>query len=417
MSTSDLSTLLQEDVIATMNQTVVPLSEVEPPEQPLESILQGTLPWEVTTNPKIMIVDDEPVVLKVVQKHLASEGYKNFITTSEPTRAVEIIHSEQPDVLLLDIMMPKVSGLQILAKVRAENQFIDLPIIILTAAADQETKLKALQLGATDFLGKPVDFVELVARVRNTLAAKAHHDHLKRYTWGLELELPIQATELAGSRLEVIHCLARAVEDYHTETGKHVVRVGRCCGIIALQLGLNEGTVTTIEHAAPLHDIGKIGIPRLTPFESYTLASAEFDVLRQNDSDDQEAFGSIPEEQRAAIRSHTEIGARILGRGISPLLTVASRIALTHHEKWDGSGYPLGLAGEDIPIEGRIAGVADVFDFLSSKIILNPPLPLQECIAIMEAGRGNRFDPAVLDAFLRRQHEIVNVQVEYTDVG
>jgi len=415
MSTSDLSTLLQEDVVSLVDEEAAPLSEVAAPGLPIEAILQGTLPWEVTTNPKIMIVDDEPVVLKVVQKHLASEGYKNFITTSEPVEAVDIIHGEQPDVLLLDIMMPKVSGLEILEKVRAYKQFVDLPIIILTAASDQETKMKALELGATDFLGKPVDFVELVSRVRNTLVVKAYHDHLKRYAWGLELEVPMQAAELAGSRQEVIHCLARAVEEYHNETGSHVVRVGRCAGLIGAQLGLSERAVTTIEHAAPLHDIGKIGLPHSTPFESYKLALAEFDVLRRGDSCDDGPFDGISDEQLCVVRSHAEIGARILARGASLLLKVAARIALTHHERWDGTGYPLGLAGEEIPIEGRIVSVADAFDVLSGTLVSSPPLPPKERLATMEGGRGSLFDPTVLDAFFRCKHDALNAPPGYND--
>ena len=417
MSTSDLSTLLQEDVISMVNQAVVPLSEVEAPDLPVESILQGTLPWDVITNPRIMIVDDEPVVIKVVRKHLANEGYEKFVTTSEPTQAIEIIHNERPDVLLLDVMMPKMSGLEILEQVRVSKQFVDLPVIILTASSDQDTKLKALELGATDFLGKPVDFVELATRVRNTLTMKSHHDHLKRYTWGLELEIPMQATELTGSRLEVIYCLARAVEDYHNETGNHVMRVGRYAGIIAAGLGLNPNTITAIEHAAPLHDVGKIGTPRSTPFDAYKLAVAEFDVLRARAPDDQKTIDAIPDQQRSAVRSHTEIGARILSRGISPLLKIAARIALAHHEKWDGTGYPLGLAGEDVPIEARIAGVADTFDVLSSKLIYNPPLPLEECLTTMEAGRGSLFDPNVLNAFFRCQQDIMKTRVEHADVA
>lgn len=385
--------LLQDDVVSAVDEAASPLSEVAAPDLPVESILRGTLPADVTTNPKILIVDDEPVVIKVVRKHLAGEGYNRFVTTSEPGQAMDIIRAERPDLILLDITMPKVSGLEVLERVRADKESKDLPVIILTASSDRDTKVRALELGATDFLEKPVDFTELLTRVRNTLAAKAHYDHLKRYVWGLELEVPMKATELVASRLEVIHCLARAAEECAGATGNHVVRVGRYSAILATELGLKEDTVTAIEHSAPLHDLGMIGFPDCTPLEAHRFTIAEIEMLRRSISGQTSPSKRPAAEQGGTITSHTAIGARLLNRGNTPLLKIAARIALSHHESWDGTGYPIGLAGNDIPLEGRIVRVTDTFDVLSSTLVYNAPIPLDECLAIMEAGRGGPFDP------------------------
>ncbi len=413
MSASELLTLLQQDVVEVVEQEAEPLFTAEAPDLPIESILHGTSPWEVTTDPRIMIVDDEPVVLKVVQKHLATEGYKTFITTSEPAQAMEIIRNERPDLVLLDVMMPKVSGLEVLDCIRADKESRDLPVIILTASTDRETRLRALRSGATDFLEKPVDFVELLTRVRNALAAKAHYDQLKHYVWGLQVEIPLRHTELIASRLEMVHCFARAVEDCAGATGNHVARVGRYSAILARELGLKDGTVATIEHSAPLHDVGLIGIPNCTPLDTYRYTVAELELLRRGLTGGPRPGQRAVPEQRADIRSHTSIGAHLLNRGIAPLFKMAARIALTHHESWDGSGYPIGLVESQIPLEGRIVRVADAFDVLSSRMIYNPPVPNDECFAILEAGRGGPFDPAVLDALLNRKADIARAQVDY----
>lgn len=417
MSASELLALLQDDAVSAVEHSAGSLSGVEAPDLPVDSIVQGTSPWEVTTNPRLMIVDDEPVVVKVVQKHLAAEGFKRFITTTEPARAMELISNERPDLVLLDIMMPGMSGLEVLEKVRADRESRDLPVIILTASTDQETKLEALRLGATDFLEKPVDFVELVTRVRNTLAAKAHYDHLKHYVWGMQLEIPLKEEEMMASRLELVHCLARAVEDCTGTTGNHVARVGRYSAILAKELGLKPATVATIEHSAPLHDIGLIGIPNCTPLETYQFTIAEIELLRRGIPPGQRSLRGATADERGTIQAHTSIGAQLLNRGTSPLFTMAARIALAHHESWDGTGYPIGMAGKDIPLEGRIVRVADTFDVLSSQMVYNPAIPLDQCYKIMEAGRGGPFDPAIVDAFLARKSDIAAAQSEYAETA
>ena len=364
---------------------------------------------------KIMIVDDEPINLKVAKKYLMLEGYQNFVTTTDSSSAVDLVGRENPDLLLLDIMMPHVSGLDILQALRANPRWLHLPVVILTAADDQPTKRRALELGANDFLGKPVDPTDLVPRIHNVLTVKRHHEHLQRYSQELEAEVLRRTAELARSRQEVIHCLARAAEFRDDDTGRHVLRVGRYARVIAEELGWT-GDLSTFEQAAQLHDIGKIGVPDSILLKPGKLTPEEFEIMQKHAGYGRRITQTLPDHEANVLRGHTELGSRLLDSTDSPILALAAIISLSHHEKWDGSGYPLGLAGEDIPLEGRITAVADVFDALSSKRPYKPPFPMEKCLQILEEGRGKHFDPAVLDAFLRRRQEILRTQICFADV-
>ncbi len=242
-----------------------------------------------------------------------------------------------------------------------------IPTIVLTAADNEQTKMQALELGAADFLSKPVNSAELIVRVRNALLVKAHHDHLKNYAGELEQQVRHRTAELAASRLELIHCLARTAEFRDNETGRHVVRVGRYAEIVARQLGLDEQTVELIGHAAPLHDMGKVGIPDCVLLKPGKLDPEEFELMRRHASYGQRTFEPMSEDEWRTFRAHTFMGEMIMDVQSSPIITMAAKIAMTHHEKWDGTGYPIGLQGENIPLAGRITAVADVFDALSSK--------------------------------------------------
>jgi cyclic di-GMP phosphodiesterase len=368
-----------------------------------------------THGSKVMIVDDEPINIKVVRKYLEMEGYRNFVSTIDAPHAFEMIRKEKPDVVLLDIMMPEVSGLDILEMLSGNNETARIPVIILTATGDPETKRKALDLGATDLLAKPVDINELVPRIRNALLVKAHHDHLRDYAEQLERDVRVRTEEVMTTRLQVIHCLARAAEYRDNDTGYHVVRVGRLVGMIARSLGLDEATVELMEHAAPLHDVGKIGIPDSILLKPGKLTPEEFAVIQTHCGLGKRVFECVGGEEWEIAKHHTDIGAKIMSGISSPLMTMAARIATTHHERWDGTGYPLALAGEAIPIEGRITSVADVFDALSSRRPYKPAFPMEKCLAIMEEERGKHFDPAVLDAFLSCIEDIVAIQIKYAD--
>jgi putative two-component system response regulator len=378
---------------------------------------ESPIPDDEYKSAKVMIVDDEAFNIKVVQAHLSLVGYSHYITSTDPRPVMAMIAAELPDVVLLDIMMPEVSGLDILRMVRAEEDLKHIPIIILTAADNETIKMEALELGATDFLNKPVNLAELVVRVRNALIVKAHHDHLNDYARELAHQVRQRTSELAISRLELIHCLARTAEFRDNETGKHVARVGRYAEIIARQLGLDEKTVELIAHAAPLHDMGKVGVPDSILLKPGKLTPEEYEIMQQHSIHGKQAFEPMSEAEWQLFKSHTFLGEMIMDVESSPLITMASRIALTHHEKWDGTGYPLGLAGEDIPIAGRITAVADVFDALSSRRPYKAALPLTRCFEIMEEGRATHFDPKVLDAFLACREAVVAVRMDLADVG
>ncbi len=369
-----------------------------------------------TSSAKIMIVDDEPVNIKVARKYLSLAGYSEFVIATDPTEVLTLLGRGPPDLLLLDIMMPGLSGLELLANLRADKRFAPLPVLILTAMDDSETKAQALNLGATDFLTKPVDPTELIPRVRNAIVLKAHHDHLRNYASRLEHEVRVRTEELEASRQQIIDCLARAAEFRDNDTGRHIVRVGRFVGVIARELGLEESVIGLLEQAARLHDVGKIGVPDAILLKPGKLDPEEMEVMQKHCGFGKRIFEGMTSNEYSAYRAHTTLGSQIVENCRAPLLDLAARIALTHHEKWDGSGYPLGLAGENIPLEGRITAVADVFDALSSKRPYKPAFPLEKCLSIMEEGRGKHFDPTVLEAFFKRHDEIVQIQLELADL-
>ena len=354
-------------------------------------------------NSKIMIIDDEPLVIRVVRRFLQTAGYERCVEVTDSRIALSRIQSENPDVVLLDIMMPEVSGLDILRSRQNASGFKFTPFIILSATSDANIKEEALKLGATEFLNKPVNSSDLILRVRNALLVKAHQDHLANNAIELERQVQARTYELRRSREQVIQCLAKAAEYRDNETGMHVIRVGKYAAVIAHQLGFSREYCQQIMSAAQLHDVGKIGVP-----DSILLSP-----------------GKLSDKQFNMMKLHCELGCKIIepiiddtdafGSGPSPLLKMASNIALTHHEKWNGTGYPRGLKGEQIPVEGRITAVADVFDALSSARPYKEPFPLEKCYEILEAERNVQFDPRVLDAFLSRRVDMEKIRTLHAD--
>lgn len=373
------------------------------------------LSHESPLSQRIFIVDDEELNIRVARKYLRSWGFEKIDATTDPTEAVARITRELPDLVLLDVMMPDVSGMDILCDLRSDQATRHLPVIILTAHVENDIRHQALMYGANDFVGKPIDPFELQPRVTNLLKLRAHQKCLEQHADRLEAEVRRRTAELDAAQHHVVHCLARAAEYRDNDTGRHIIRVGLYAGLIARALGLGDDFATLIEQAAKLHDVGKIGIPdnilqkngKLDPDE-YSQMQAHCDmglqVLRQTSEDDYLAF-----------RKHALMGASILDQVDTPLLRMASQIALTHHEKWDGSGYPLGLKGEEIPLVGRIVAVADVFDALSTRRIYKSAFTLDRCYQILEDGRGSHFDPQILDAFFSQHDEMVAIRIRYAD--
>ncbi len=371
---------------------------------------------DLPAHPKIMVVDDEKLNTLVVTEYLEAGGYRDIVSTDNPFEALVLARTECPDVILLDLHMPHVTGFDILQQIRADRSLTWTPVVILTSSTDHDEKLRALELGATDFLQKPVHSGELLVRLRNILLAKAYQAQLRHYSETLENAVRQRTAELEASRREVIHCLARAGEFRDDDTGRHVIRVGQYARIIGQQLGMDEPTLDMLEQAAKLHDIGKIGIPDAILLKPGKLTPQQFEVMQKHANYGKKIIEGIQESDPLAMRQHTELGAKILDAARSPILTLAMQIALTHHEHWDGTGYPLGLAGEDIPLVGRITAVADVFDALSSKRSYKPAFPLDKCFDILREGRGTHFDPRVLDAFFARRSEVVQIQIAQADL-
>ncbi|MCA9066749.1 MAG: response regulator, partial [Planctomycetaceae bacterium] len=335
---------------------------------------------------RALLIDDEPVNVRIARKYLTQAGFTRISECTDPLSAYDAIQDLNPDVLILDLIMPEVSGLDILKRLRADDRTRHLPVIVLTAATDRETRIQALSLGATDFLAKPVDPLELIPRVRNAFNLKRYQDHLHHYSLKLEEAVQQKTAELELSHREVLYCLARAAEFRDDDTGHHILRVGRYAAIIARAMGKDSGYVRMIEQAAQLHDVGKIGIPDHILQKPGRLTDEEFAQIQRHPSMGREILHRMGDQNREHVLEHSTIGGRILAAAQSPLLQMAYRIALTHHERWDGTGYPIGLVGEDIPLEGRITAVADVFDALSTRRVYKPAFPLDKCLAIISEG-------------------------------
>lgn len=385
--------------------SALPIAKIENPSHLLPGI----------KSPKIMIVDDEGINIRVVRKYLQKVGYESFVEITDSKDAFETMVRERPDLVLLDVMMPDVDGLAILHLARNESTLRDVPIIILTAASDGSTKLEALDLGATEFLTKPVDRVELLLRVRNALLVKSHLDELSTHTENLEQLVRERTQELEVSRKEVVNCLARAAESRDGDTGQHVLRVGAYSGVIAREIGFPESYVEIMIEAAKLHDVGKIGIPDAILLKPGKLETHEYQLMKSHCS-----LGTdiLHERHSRGATESTCVETRldqIMTHTGSPLLKLAAVIAQTHHEKWDGTGYPLGLKGEQIPIEGRIVAVADVFDALNNSRPYKKAFPLKRCFEILRDGRGTHFDARVVDAFFRRHQEILEIKQRFAD--
>jgi putative two-component system response regulator len=365
---------------------------------------------------RVMIVDDEPINIKVVRKYLQEAGYKNFSVVTDPTTVMTSIESDRPDALLLDVMMPGISGLELLTQIRARPSMAHLPILILTASAHRETRLQALESGATDFLTKPVDPSELLPRVRNALVMQAFHRRIQDHAIQMEAEVRRRTADLIRSRMEAVYCLARAAEFRDDETGRHVLRVGRYANLLGRRMGLSDSQAQILELAAQLHDVGKMGIADSVLKKPGRLEPLEYETIKRHCGYGKAILEQASDIDQAIIRRHAELGGELLAGSCSPLMQLAARIALTHHEWWDGSGYPLGLAGNDIPLEGRIVAAADVLDALGSKRCYKPALPIDKCLEIMEELRGRQFDPEVLDALKGDRSELINVRIDLADL-
>ncbi len=378
----------------------------------MRPLLDDHVPEQLkVTSSKVMIIDDEPSTAFVVKKYLKTAGFERLLVETDSRNVVASIITEKPDLLLLDVHMPHVTGMEVLERIRQIESVASTPVIFLTSSNDADLRVQALNLGANDFLNKPVVVSELIARVRNTLLAKAHVDLLASYSAKLEQQVETRTAELISSRREAIQCLARAAELRDDITGRHVIRVGRYAAIIAREFEYTPQQIIDLEHAAQLHDVGKIGIPDAILNKPENLTENEFETMKNHC---RSGSRIISGEKLDANKSLSQVRS-IVDECSSPVMRLAALVAETHHEKWDGTGYPHALSGQDIPLEGRITAICDVFDAISTKRPYKDAYPIEKCFEIIKDGSGRHFDPAVVNAFFRRRFEILEAYNELSD--
>ncbi|MGV8042294.1 MAG: HD domain-containing phosphohydrolase [Thermoanaerobaculaceae bacterium] len=335
------------------------------------------IPLERILESRILIVDDQEANLLLLEKILEGEGYGHTLTVADPRQVLDLCLGFRPDLLLLDLHMPYLDGFAVMEQLQEAAFDPYLPVLVLTADCTRETKLRALRVGARDFLTKPFDHLEVMNRIRNMLEVRLLQRDLLDQNRILEEKVRERTLELADTRMEVIHRLSRAAEFRDQGTGLHLLRMSQFALCLAEAAGLDRQHCDLILAASPMHDIGKIGIPDRILFKP----------------------GRLDDDEWAIMRTHTTIGAELLGGHDSALMRSAAQIALTHHERWDGRGYPRGLSGEDIPVEGRIVALSDVFDALLSERPYKQAWPQAEAIRAIDDDRGGAFEPALVDCF------------------
>jgi putative two-component system response regulator len=355
---------------------------------------------------RILVVDDEAAVRRLLERLLVAEGYE-VLLAEDGEAALSLAWSGRIDTVLLDMRMPGMSGLDVCRQLRGDPRTAHTPVLFVTGASDRLFRREALQAGASDFVAKPFDEVELLARLRNSVRLKLYYDGVarervdlhhtvERRTHDLEAattRLERLQHELAVARHETIERLARAAEYRDDETAAHLHRMSHYCHLLGQRVGLEDYACEMLRIASPMHDVGKVGIPDHILLKPGRLTPDEFQIMKQ----------------------HAEIGYRILSGSNSELVQLAALIAHTHHEKWDGSGYPQGLAGDSIPIEGRIAAVADVFDALTSDRPYKRAWTIDEAVAFLRAGRAQHFDPVLVDMFLDAIEDVLAIRARFRD--
>ena len=339
----------------------------------------------MSPQPRILIIDDTPDNVSLLSAIFKSAGYTQVKGNSDPRRAFEVVRAFRPDLIVLDLMMPEVSGLDILRALPGISFDRFLPVLVITSHAENEMRQAALSLGANDFLSRPHQPFDVILRARNLLQTRALHLELQARNLALEAEVLARTLhleqvqcELKAAQLDVIERLALAGEHHDDDTGAHTRRVACSCKRIAQRLTLPNSQIERLFRAAPLHDVGKIGVSDTILLKPGRLTPDEFDIMKR----------------------HCEIGAHLLSGGHSDFLQTAREIALCHHERFDGSGYPQGLEGDQIPLESRVLAVADVFDALTHERPYKEAWPIEEARAEIQKQSGQKFDPAVVEAFL-----------------
>lgn len=322
--------------------------------------------------PLILAVDDEAANLQLLRQILQHD-YR-MVFAKDGTRALELAQQEKPDLILLDVMMPGMTGYETCRRLKQMQATAATPVIFVTALHETVDELEGFSAGAVDYITKPVSAPVVKARVRTHLSL-VHLDELKK------------------TRLQIVQRLGLAAEYKDNETGLHVIRMSHYARVLGLAAGMSEWQADDLLNAAPMHDVGKIGIP---------------DSILQKP-------GPLDAEELSIMRTHVDIGGKIIGEQSEGLLGIAFRIATTHHEKWDGSGYPKGLRGEEIPLEGRIAAIADVFDALTTVRPYKTAWTEARALAYLVEQRGRHFDPALVDLFIAQMPAIREIKAAWPE--
>jgi putative two-component system response regulator len=356
----------------------------------------------------VLVVDDEPINIMVLSD-LLKGSYRVIAAKSGEQALKRIYETVRPDLILLDVMMPGMDGYEVCRRLKADPAMSSIPIIFVTAMNEEVDEMKGLEVGAVDYLTKPISPAIVKVRVKNHLALKLAQDELAQQNEMLELKVQERTQELSRAKDVTIHAMATLAETRDNETGNHIRRTQYYVKALAEELArqgtyadeLSPENIEMIYKSAPLHDIGKVGIP-------------DYILLKP---------GKLTDEEFAIMKTHAQLGAdaiieaesTLADEGGASFLRYAREISLGHHEKWDGSGYPAALCGTEIPLSGRLMAVADVYDALISKRVYKPAFPHEKARQIILEGRGSHFDPTIVDAFLAIENTFVEIKERYRD--
>ncbi|MDP8207786.1 MAG: response regulator [Candidatus Electryonea clarkiae] len=356
---------------------------------------------------RLLVVDDEESIRNTLHDLLVAMGYE-VETASDGFEALAKLQLDI-DLVLTDAQMPGMDGFELIERIREGKSLQELPVIMVTGRTSRDDRIHAVRSGANDFIAKPIDLTEMRVRTDSLLGMKEIHDTLKRHERELEEtvkrrtealkkaldDVVVSQRNLREAHLETILRLVHATEYKDVGTAEHIRRMSYFCALLAEKAGLPPKDIEVLLHASPMHDIGKIGIP--------------VEILNKP--------GKLTDEEWEIMKTHTTIGARILRNSSSEMLCAGEVIALTHHEKWDGTGYPHGIAGEDIHIYGRICSIADAFDALTSERSYKPAFSNEESLNLLQEGRKTHFDPHLVEIFAENMDEVENIQKKFKDEG